>query len=126
MGNAKTKKAIKIDVVRQEVYEVELEDGLQAIYDAIDNGCNLMERAGYLENDNPNSIGDDLFVDEEGYVRGEDYIVGGFVLDLPNMPQQPLANNGLIMGHNHEGDSIDHSCDIDLIRKSVKWFVKQQ
>jgi len=58
MGNAtKMKKAIKIDVALQQVYEVEIADGLQAIYDAIGNGCSLMERAGCMPNKNPKSLG---------------------------------------------------------------------
>ena len=126
MGNAtKMKKAIKIDVALQQVYEVEIADGLQAIYDAIGNGCSLMERAGCMPNKNPKSLGDDLYVDEEGFVRGEQYIVGGFQLNMPNCNPSVLANNGLILGANADGESIDHNCDIDQIRANIKWFVKR-
>ena len=126
MGNAiKMKKAIKIDVALQQVYEVEIQDGLQAIYDAIGNGCGIMERAGCIPNDNPKSLGDDLYVDEEGYIKGETYIVGGFQLELPNCSKEILANNGLILGANLEGESCDCEIDIEVVRKSVKWFVKR-
>lgn len=119
------KKAIKIDVALQQVYEVEIQDGLQAIYDAIGNGCSLMERAGCIPNENPKSLGDDLYVDEEGYVKGEDYILGGFQLDLPNCSKEVLANNGLILGANLEGESCNCDIDVEEIRKNVKFFVKR-
>lgn len=126
MGNvAKSKKAIKIDVALQQVYEVEIQDGLQAIYDAIGNGCGLMERAGCIPNENPKSLGDDLYVDEEGYIKGADYIIGGFQLNLPNCSREVLANNGLILGTNLEGESCDCDTDVELVRQNVKFFVKR-
>ena len=126
MGNvAKSKKAIKIDVALQQVYEVEIQDGLQAIYDAIGNGCGLMERAGCIPNKNPKSLGDDLYVDEEGYIKGEDYIIGGFQLNLPNCSKEVLANNGLLLGTNLDGESCDCETDVELVRQNVKFFVKR-
>lgn len=119
------KKAIKIDVALQQVYEVEIQNGLQAIYDSIGNNCEIFERAGCIPNDNPQSLGDDLYVDEEGYIRGENHIVGGFQLNLPNWSSEVLANNGLIIGANLEGESCDCEIDVDFIRKNVKFFIKR-
>ncbi len=100
--------AIKIDVVQQIVYAVELDNGLKGMYTAI--GCACVDRV-VLDNRN------DLWIDDEGLLRNPQppkFQLAGF--------RQPLAGNGLICGYTDEGETISTRLTADQIRPLVTFL----
>ena len=106
------KKAILIDVEKQEVIEILVGNGLDPIYNAIGNNCDTFCCPVSFAND------DTLYSDDEILLRIDD-IKGGFA--LPNF-RIPLLNNAIILGTNEEGGSIDHSTSIEEIKESIVFF----
>jgi len=105
------KKAIKIDVVKQDVYEIELSDDYKAIYGAIGNGCTIFCAPIEFEN------GDTLYSDEEGLLHEK--MVGCFMME--NW-KYPLVGNAIILGTDDEGDSIDAKSTIEEIKNQVTFY----
>ena len=105
------KKAIKIDVVKQDVYEIELSDDYKAIYGAIGNGCTIFCAPIEFEN------GDTLYSDEEGLLHEK--MVGCFMME--NW-KYPLVGNAIILGTDDEGDSIDAKSTIEEIKNKVTFY----
>jgi hypothetical protein len=65
-----TIKVVKIDVEKQSIYEIEIENTLQAKYDAIGNDCRLIEIGTYLGHNNPLAEHKDvMYVDEESLLK---------------------------------------------------------
>ena len=108
-------KAILIDAVSQEVREVEIDPRreLQTIYKSL--GCRCMCSGGALEVHEEREEYDTVYVDDEGHVRGR---TEGFKLT----GCQPLCGNGLILGVDFEGESVDPVTGIDWVRKNVEFF----
>jgi hypothetical protein len=104
-------KAIKIDVETQSVTIIEVDD-LKSYYDAIGNGCKLVQTVFQSEND------DMLFCDEEGCLRPDD-IKGGFLLECW---KGIIVNNAIISGTDDEGESIDVKTTAEQIQSQVRWF----
>ena len=107
-------RAIKIDVEKQEVYYIEIEKGLQPMYDAIGNGCDLIEAPLRFPKN------DALFCDEEINFRQGD-VKGGFLIKKMGYP---ITNNAIIVG----ADSYGESCDVKMTiqeaeRLIVAWYV---
>ena len=97
-------KAIKIDVVKKEVYEVELPesiDSLKPIYDLLE--CSMVEVVhvdGFPD-------GNIIYIDEEGLLRDEP--LGAFKIPGFN---QVLSGHGLIVGTRYTEDgNVDASVD---------------
>ncbi len=101
-------KAIKIDVVKQEVYEVEITQGsLEDIYKEL--ACRMF--AMPFEHSN----NDGLYVDDEGLLR--DNLIGGF--SYKHFPHQPLFGNGLIVGCDDSGESDDAKTTVEEVKNDV-------
>jgi hypothetical protein len=118
-------KAIKIDVASQTIYEVEVaQQGLQGVYDAIGNGCELVEIAMNFAPPRNQRFGDSMWVDEEALFKG-DNIVGGFVVG--NTPHT-FCNNALILGNVDNGDGqekTNYTLPIELLKQNIKFVGKE-
>ena len=102
-------KAIKIDAEYQDVYEIEMEGGLQSYYDAI--GCNTIERVAFSDDH-------DLVIDEEGLINGT---TKGFYFG-----SSVFYGSGVIVQSTPDGDWVSHNLQpavMDILKKKVQWFV---
>lgn len=119
-------KCIKIDVVSKTVYEIEIEDGLQSMYDALGLGCEMIEKGFYLpiiSAVESTSRIDTCFVDEEGLIKGDGYIKGAFAFQAAkDNVYGPYFNNGLIIGCDQEGESVSHRQIFNTIKDQVQFF----
>jgi hypothetical protein len=105
-------KAILIDSKNETVTEVEIsnENSLQDWYKKL--GCQMVEVAHYFDEH------DSIMVDEEGLLSMDSdtkffTVVGG---------HQPFAGNGLVVGVDDEGESVDCNKGVDEIKSLVKFF----
>jgi hypothetical protein len=105
----KTKKAILIDVANRTVTETTI-GNYTDIYHAIGDGCRCFTVPVEFENL------DALYVDDEGLLN--DTPKGCFMMKGWDYP---IVGNGVILGTDEEGESIDHKSDIDEIRSQVKF-----
>jgi len=101
-------KAILIDVINKEVREVEHDDTLESIYKHVDCGTFDVVRI-----DNLNSI----YIDDEGLFI-EDQQFFNYVIDLR---VANLAGNGLILGVDDEGNTIEPTLTLEEVKSSVFW-----
>ena len=104
-------KVFKIDVQRQEIYAMHIADGLDPIYSAIGNNCNVFCCPYVLENL------DTFYMDDEALCYGQDHIKGGFTVD-GNL----YVNNALVIGTDQEGASIDAKSSQDDLKKRIKFY----
>jgi hypothetical protein len=111
-------RAIKIDVESRSIYEIELEKGLQPIYDAIGNNCTMFEAPIRFLN------GDALFCDEEINFRPDD-VKGGFSIE-GHLFGQPILNNAIIIGSDEEGESCDSDSTIEYLSERVRFYRKRK
>ena len=99
-------KAILIDAYNTQVRAVDIkEKSLQAIYDQLK--CSTFVCAMMLEG------GETLYVDEEGLLNGTQVafkIEGG---------HQPFMGNGLILGTDADGESVDTKLMVEGVSKLV-------
>jgi hypothetical protein len=104
-------KAILIDVYNREVREVEVDkkNELHSMYKHID--CEYVDRVRIDEHD-------DIWVDDEGLLTLDDdsmfFVFKGY--------DGVLAGNGLIMGVNRKGESIEPRISIEEVRSSVRFL----
>ena len=90
-------RAILLDPTDNSRKVIELEDGIQAIYDAIGNGCRTFTCPLTLDN------GDAVYCDDEGLYNEN---IGGF-MDFDQWGS-PLVGRVLIVGTDYEtGESVD-------------------
>ena len=107
-----TMRVIKIDVERQEVYETDIENSLDAFYQTIGNGCQLIETATILPPHKKGGYGDVIYVDEEGFMSVGN-VKGFFSINNETW----FANNGIIVGSEMTEDGIKSSdCTWELSR----------
>ena len=122
----KIMKCIKIDVVSRTVYEIEIEGGLQSMYDALGLGCEMIEKGFYLpiiSAVESTSRMDTCFVDEEGIIKGDDYIKGGFSFQAAKgNVYGPFFNNGLIIGCDSDGESVSHRQIFETIKNDIQFY----
>ena len=101
-------KAILIDVINKEVREVEHDDTLASIYKHVD--CGTFD---VVSIDRVNSI----YIDDEGlFVEDQQFF--NYVIDLR---VANLAGNGLILGADDEGDTIEPTLTLEEVKSSVFW-----
>ena len=105
-------KAIKIDPVKQELTEVEIDGTLESIYEKLD--CEVFTCPIALDNM------DTLYVDDEGLFVDE--YKGAFYFGDYS---QPLFGNGLLIGANIEGESESVASSIKTIEKKVKFLPEE-
>jgi hypothetical protein len=104
--------AIKIDVRLRTIVRVDMGTELQDFYFHI--GCGVMEAVHPRWMD-PR---DRLYVDEEGLLTPgkQFFLIEGF--------GQPLAGNGLIVGHDEEGESVSAHAAFKDVWRRVKFLVE--
>jgi len=106
------KKAIKIDVEKQTLELITIEDGLQGIYDAIGNECTTFCCPVSFENE------DTIYADDDILLH-TDRIKGGFIMEDW---QVPLLGNAIILGTDMEADSVDVKSDIELLKNQIHFI----
>lgn len=112
-------KIIVIDPLAQEVRETTIPNTLQAMYNAIGNGCTCITSAAKLPN------GDSVYVDDDGLLHAQSNNIGGFFLRKLNI--NPIVSRGIIVGVDSEGETVDcntsvkgfDAIDLDKYIKSV-------
>lgn len=118
----KTIKAILIDVENKQIKEVNLQSETssfnQSIYKELK--CQYITSAC---GDLFNRLSHALFVDDEGLLNEEP--LGAFFIRIGETghlyESQVFSGNGIIVGINDEGESIDHQLDIEIIKDIVRW-----
>ena len=116
----KTIKAILIDVENKEIKELELqsENSSYNLYKELK--CEYITSAC---GDLFNRLSHALFVDDEGLLKEEH--LGAFCIRIGETghlyESQVFSGNGIIVGINEEGESIDHQLDIEIIKDIVRW-----
>ena len=118
----KTIKAILIDVENKQIKEVNLQSETssfnQSIYKELK--CEYMTSAC---GDLFNRLSHALFVDDEGLLN--DQHLGAFCIKIGEAghlyESQVFSGNGIIVGINEEGESIDHQLDLEIIKDIVRW-----
>ena len=108
--NRNEMKAILVDVHNECVKPVVIDDNdvLNSMYKHI--GCSLVDRVQINDHD-------DIWVDDEGLLsidNNSKFFTFG--------KSQPLCGNGLIMGVDRMGESIDPTITIDKVRSMVKFY----
>jgi hypothetical protein len=106
------KKAIKINVETKKLEYVVLTDDYTDIYNHIGNGCSHFEVPVKFDNE------DTIFTDEEICLREYD-IKGGFIMEDWNYP---LLNNGIILGCDIEGESVDCLTKIEELENKITFI----
>jgi hypothetical protein len=101
-------KAILIDSINKEVKEVEIGKGIDEMYKFLQ--CECFTVATYLPKE------DAIFVDDEGLMNGTDVF---FTFEGAH---QPFAGNGLIMGCDDEGESVDCKISFAEVKEKVKFY----
>jgi hypothetical protein len=123
MSSSPIVKAIKIDVASRTIYEVEVaSNGLQGMYDAIGNGCDMVQIGMTFAPARNQRHGDSMWVDEEGLYRP---IKGGFKL---GSMEQPFCGNALIFGNIESEDGgqefSDYTLPIEILKQHVSFLEK--
>jgi hypothetical protein len=105
--------AIKIDVVKQEVYPVHISTkNIDDIYNQL--ACDIFTCPMTLDNN------DTLFVDDEGLFIDPSALLGAFYID--GFPSQPLFGHGLIVGIDDEGETDEVLSTVEEIKKKVTFL----
>ena len=105
-------KAILIDAKNREVKEIEIGKGIDEMYKFLE--CQYFTIASYLDK------GDAIFVDDEGLMNGTD------IFFTYEGAHQPFAGNGLIMGSNRNGESIDCKIDFNEVKNKVEFYDRDE
>ena len=105
-------KGILIDVENEQIKFVEVGKDIDAIYEQINCDCFTVIN---IEND------DVIYVDDEGLFKlNEDskffYLEGS---------HQPIVGNGLILGTDDEGDSVDAKSKLEDIKDRITFLTIQ-
>jgi hypothetical protein len=105
-------KAILIDSVNKEVKEIEIGKGIEEMYKFLQ--CECFTIASYLPKN------DAIFVDDEGLMNGTDVF---FTYDGTH---QPFAGNGLIMGSDSKGESVNCKINLAEVKNKVKFYSRYE
>lgn len=101
-------KALKIDVIKKEVYEVEITTSIDTIYKHLE--CDCFAQVGRRM---PN--GDILLVDDNGLLNPS---IGAFEIGTyPNA----LSGHGVLIGTDSAGETVDVKSDINYFRQLVRF-----
>jgi hypothetical protein len=116
----KTIKAILIDVENKQIKELELQSESSSFNLYKELKCEYITSAC---GDLFNRLSHALFVDDEGLLKEEH--LGAFCIRIGETghlyESQVFSGNGIIVGINEEGESIDHQLDIEIIKDIVRW-----
>jgi hypothetical protein len=102
-------RVIKINVDTFQVEHIDIEGGLQSIYDAIGNGCTNIEAPYMLDNHA-------FYMDGEILIRPDD-IKGAFEID-----DKRFVNSAIIVGTDNEGNDTDCTLPLFAVATSVEFL----
>ena len=102
-------RAIKIDVVKKEVYDVEIDSSIKSIYGHLGVECFCQVGKRF-----PN--GDMLLVDDNGLII--DSPIGAF--EIGQYPQV-LSGHGLFIGTDGIGETANAQSDLEFIKTIVRF-----
>lgn len=101
-------KAYLIDPFQMSISEVDYSGDYKHIYQLIDCDC--------FDVVTINEEGDGIFVDDEGLINGKSQAFFA-CYPYPN----PLAGKGLVLGRDHEGESVSPKMTIEDLRDRILW-----
>jgi hypothetical protein len=101
-------RAIKIDVIKKQVYEIEIADDLHAFQEAL--ACQWVE-AVHL------GAGETLWIDEEGWLHKP---IGIFTFALSK--HKMFSGNGIILQTTRDGKSGSTTLNLEFIQERVGFF----
>jgi hypothetical protein len=102
-------KAIKIDVVKQQVYLVDIQPGIDDIYKQLE--CSVF--TCIYPDTTPSDV---LYLDDEGLLKSQP--LGAFRIQGYN---QALSGHGLLIGDDGHGDSEDVHLSVDQVKSLVSF-----
>lgn len=105
-------RAIKIDVVKKQVYEIEISKGLKPIYEAI--GCDIFCCPVTWDNQ------DTIYADDEALLKED--VEGCF--SFPDF-NYPIVGNALILGTDDMGESVDAKSSVEELQEKIIWGNKE-
>lgn len=105
-------RAIKIDVVKKQVYEIEISKGLNPIYEAI--GCDIFCCPVTWDNQ------DTIYADDEALLKED--AEGCF--SFPDF-NYPIVGNALILGTDDMGESVDAKSSVEELQEKIIWGNKE-
>jgi hypothetical protein len=105
-------KAIKIDVIKKDVYEINVNKGNEDMYKHLN--CDLFTLPIILDNE------DGLYVDDEALLREPEDQHGAFM--FADYPSQYLFGHGLITGCDNKGEQTDALSDLETIKSKVEFL----
>lgn len=100
-------KGIFIDAKKRQVTEVEIEKGLQPIYDLL--GIETFECV-YIDDK------ETIYVDEEGLYKDD---TEWFFFEGTH---QPIRGNGLILSTDDDGESVSTNLSLEYVKSKVKFL----
>jgi len=108
-------RAIKIDIENQTVTEINIENSLDSIYEAIGNECTTFTCPISYAN------GDAMYCDDESLLRPET-IQGAFM--YPDW-RYPIVSNAIIIGTDDMGNSTDAVSSPRDIEYGIRFIEKE-
>lgn len=99
-------KAILINPFEESVTQVEYSGDYRQIYELIDADTFYLARISRM---------DGIFVDDEGLMKSSTHFF--LHAEYPN----PLAGKGLIVGCDHEGESVDCKTTVEEVKAKVRF-----
>jgi hypothetical protein len=118
-------KAIKVDTVSKEIYEIEIAPELQSYYKEMN--CDLIEVGSRVYPTMYNTdeiiqqsiLADVLYVDEEGSWKPNT----GFIFCTGyGQYIRTFLGTSLVMGTDEEGNTVSHKQDIEKFKKFITFF----
>lgn len=107
-------RGILIDPWLKQIKEVECGEGIEDMYRLMSNPLGPKVDVFCIGLSWPN--GDVLYVDDEGLLKR-----GMRLFDPGRRDRQPLAGNGLILGSDNEGNSVDAKMLLTEVQTMIKW-----
>jgi hypothetical protein len=107
-------KAIKIDVIKKDIYEIDVTKGNEDMY--LHLNCDTFTLPIILDNE------DGLYVDDEALLREPEDQHGAFT--FADYPSQYLFGHGLIIGCDNKGEQTDALSDLETIKSKVEFLDK--
>ncbi len=109
-------KALLIDAQNEIIREIEIENGFQHTAQAIGGGCTTIELVSIARNE------DSLYVDGEGLFYVVPNETKGFHYIAEDGTLFTIVGNGVMLGGNAEGESVDVKMDAVELAERVVWM----
>jgi hypothetical protein len=104
-------KGIKIDVVKQTIEQILVENSLDGLYTALE--CDCIARARLNDNEL-------IWLDDNGLIV--DKPLGAFTIGN----SRPFSGHGLILGDNGSGESCDTGLTVEFVKSQVMFVTEYE